>query len=71
MRKRYSIGKFHGVKHITDNTNGRVFAYGWNVELLEYQQHRHTYTGSDAKAVVDWMNERAAGYPPRLPLPSP
>jgi len=59
MRKRYSLGKFAGVKHMTDNTNGKVFAYGGGVELPSHQQHRMFYTDADAQAVVDMMNARS------------
>lgn len=57
-KKRYSLSKFAGVKHITDDKNGRVFAYGGGVELPTHQQHRMFYTDADAQAVVDMMNQR-------------
>lgn len=69
--KKYSIGKFGGVSHITEETtrSARIFAFGFGADYSQApnQQHRQTYTKDDAQAVVDWLNERATGYAPKTP----
>ena len=68
MRKRYRIGKFSGMKYIEDNGNERVFAFGPGFDWFHvpHQQYRAEYTNVDAIHVVEWLNERAAGYPHSL-----
>lgn len=65
MKKRYAIGKFGGYKHILDHTNDKVFGFGQGFDWFHvpYQQHRAAYTEVDAIHLIEWLNERAAGYP--------
>jgi len=69
MRKRYALGKFGGYAHILDCTNDKVFGFGPGFDWFHvpHQQHRAAYSPLDAMHVADWLNERAAGYPPRPP----
>lgn len=63
MRKRYKIGRIGDLKHIDDND--RVFAFGPGFDWFHvpHEQHRAMYTEVDAIYIVEWLNERAAGYP--------
>lgn len=66
--RRYRIGKFGALCYITDNSDDRVFGFGTGFDWFHvpYQQHRAAYTEVDAIYVVEWLNERAAGYPTKI-----
>jgi len=65
MRKRYTVAKFAGRQHIRDGEDDRVFGFGPGLDFyhVPHQQHRAMYTEVDAVHLIEWLNERAAGYP--------
>jgi len=73
--KRYAIAKFAGHHYIRDTSDDRIFGFGHGLDFsfVPDQEHRSTYEEVDAIHLIEWLNERTAGYPsgpPLLVLPS-
>lgn len=73
--KRFTVGpSVLGERYpvIRDGAQGRAFPFGPTYNFSNAcGTHRSSYTIDDADVTVDWLNERAAGYPAstRMVLP--
>lgn len=72
MRKRYTIGKFTGRGYIHDDYIPKIFGFGPGLDFscTPSQEHRALYTEVDAIHLIEWLNERNAGYPTGPTIPS-
>jgi len=73
--KRYAIAKFGVCRYIHDTSSDRIFGFGSGLDFsfMPSQAHRSFYGEVDAIHLIEWLNERTAGYPsgpPLLVLPS-
>ena len=48
--------------YIFDTVSKRSTGYGEHKHIKYASEHRRTYTGEDAIAVCEWLNERNAEY---------
>lgn len=37
--------------------------WGYGSQAIDRAPHRAAYTYADARAIADWLNQRAGGYP--------